>query len=75
MVGAWSLFYNSIREENCSRDSTVGKPITLWYGRSGDRIPAAARGFSLIQKVQIGYGALFAGGACWPLSYLWVEIK
>jgi len=55
-------FSTSIREEIRSRDSAVGTPITPRSGRSGDRIPVAARDFSLIQKVQIRYRGLFPGG-------------
>lgn len=55
-------FSTSIREENCSSDSVVGTQITPRSGQSVNRIPVAARNFSLIQNVQTEYGDLFAGG-------------
>ena len=55
-------FSTSIREENCSRDSAVGTPITPRSGQSLDRIPVAARNSSPIQNVQTGHGDLFARG-------------
>jgi len=54
-------FFKSIKEENFSWESAVGTPITPRSGRPGVRIPVAARDFSLIRNVQIGYKALFAG--------------
>jgi hypothetical protein len=48
---------------------------TIWTGRSGAQIPVGARDFSLLQNIQICFGALLIHLIIvYRYSFLWVKL-